>query len=340
MRMSALFAWNWMRFKPAPQTASVCGIFFPAHKHASTRFCFILLKMKPAAKNEAPFSEFRNFFVSLVKRRVFLFSLFLGMAALLILLLLSEFSLPQFYAFGFVFVGFAWAAYQAYRDLSLKYQETLSQIPGEKVKGAGLSISFAHGKEYAYSLSDPYQGQNNFITKTQKSKKVRSRFDERGVFFINDKVYYVMGKGCLEINIQIHNSGDLPLDVLSIETDNNLRLNHLRLHLAGIFHYGKEARLPVHLESGEVIILQARYGISINRGSNEALFAADFRALPRFITHKVSVEALAPDQISQTCLAELKTPSQPLADLYIKQWREYEQEEYLILSGYDLESKV
>ena len=292
--------------------------------------------MKPAAKNEAPFSEFRNFFVSLVKRRVFLFSLFLGMAALLILLLLSEFSLPQFYAFGIVFIGFAWAAYQAYKELSLKYQEMLDTTAAENNMKPSCSISFVNGKEYAYSISDPYDGQNNFITKTQKSKKVKSRFDERGVFFINDKVYYVMGKGCLEINIQIHNSGDLPFDVLSIETDNNLRLNHLRLHLAGIFHYGKEVRLPVHLESGEVIILQARYGISINRGSNEALFAADFRALPRFITHKVSVEALAPDKISQTYSAELKTPSQPLADLYNKQWREYEQEEYLVLAGYDL----
>jgi len=295
--------------------------------------------MTPQAKNKAPLSEFKNFIFAILKKRVFLISLVLSVVALYIQLNLSDFSLPQFYTFGFVFLGLAWSAYQAYKELSLKYQQALSQIPDENIKISDFSISYVHGNEYAYSLPDPYSGKNHLITKMQNTKEVKSHFDERGIFFVNDKVYYLMGKGNLEINIQLQNSGNLPLNVLSVEVDNNLGLNHLRFFNEGIFLHGKEHHFPFQLESGELVTLQARYTISINRGSNKALFAADFRSLPRFITHKVSIDALDSDENNQTYTAELKTPSQSLVDLYVKQWQEYEQEEYLILAGYHLANK-
>lgn len=296
--------------------------------------------MASQAKNKPPLSEFKNFIFEIVKKRVFLFSMILGVSALVIQLTLSEFSLPQFYTFGFVFLGLAWSAYQAYKDLSLKYQKALSQIPAEKVKNSNFLISYVHGNEYSYSLPEPFSGRNELITKMQNTKGVKSHFDERGIFFISDKVYYLMGKGELEINIQLQNSGDLPLNVLSVEVDHNLRLNHLLLSHDGIFLHGKQLPLPCHLESGELVTFQARYAATINRGSNDALFAADFRALPKFITHRISVSTVDTSNSRQTYDSELKTPSKPLIDLYVKQWKEYDQEEYLVLAGCDLTEKL
>jgi hypothetical protein len=265
---------------------------------------------------------------------VFILSLLLGITALIIQLILSEFSLPQFYAFGFIFIGFAWSAYQAHRELSLKVQQALHSTHAVQDINQKCSVSFVNGKEYGFSISDPYDGQNTYITKTQRSKKVKSRFDERGVFFVNDKVYYLMGKGSLEINIQLYNAGVMPLDVLSVEMDNNLDLNHVHFHNKGLFHHGKKLRLPFHLESGEVVIIQAKYKIAINTGSNEALFAADFRALPRIIAHEVLVNTTDAENASQIFTSQLNIPSKHLVDLYVNQWREYDQEEYLVLAGF------
>ena len=290
--------------------------------------------MAPQTKNKTPLTEFKNFIIAILKKRVFLFSLVLALVALFVQLTLSEFSLPQFYTFGFLFVGLAWSAYQAYRELSLKYQKALSETHPKDIRKSECSISFAHGHEYAYSLPDPFSGKNHLITKMQNTAGVKSHFNEKGVFFVNDKVYYLMGKASLEINMQILNSGDLPFDIFSVEVDHNLHLNHLQLIHEGLFLHGAEHNIPFHLESGELISLQVRYHISINRGSNEALFAADFRSLPRFIMHKILINTMDSDKNSKMHTAELKTPSQPLIDLYLKQWREYEQEEYLILAGY------
>lgn len=298
--------------------------------------------MKPAAKKEGsgkpPLSEFRKFILAIGRRPVFILSLFLGVFALIIQLTLSEFSLPQFYTFGFVFVGFAWSAYQAYRELSLTHQKAISQIADEKEPKSTLSILPVVGNEHEYSLSDPFFGQNHLITRMQNTKGVKSYFDERGVFFVNGKVYYLMGESSLELNIQLQNSGELSLDILSIDIDNDLSLNHLDLSYEGVFLHGKELLFPIRLESGEIAKLQLRYKISISRGSNESLFAADFRSLPRIITHDISVDAADADEIRQTYTLEIKTSPKHLIDLYIKQWREYAQEEYLVLAGYNLET--
>lgn len=292
--------------------------------------------MASQTKNKTPLAEFKNFIFAILKKRVFLFSIFLGITALIIQLALSEFSLPQFYAFGFIFIGLAWSAYQAYKDLSIKYKKTLTQAPTEEIKASSFSISYAHGKEYVYSLPDPFSGRSDLITKMLNTKGVKSHFDERGIFFVNDKVYYLMGKGKLEINIQLQNSGNLPFDILSFEVDHNLGLNHLLLSHDGILLHGRQFSIPYHLESGKLVTLQARYTVSLNRGSNDALFAADFRALPKIITHYLSIITMDAGDKEQTLTSKLQIPSKPLIDLYVNQWREYNQEEYLVLSGYDI----
>jgi len=279
-------------------------------------------------------SEIRDFILTILKKRVFLLSLLLGFIALLIQLALSKFSLPQFYTFGFLFIGLAWSAYQAYRDLSLKYQKVLASIAVDNTPKANLSISFANGNEYTYSISDPYAGQNLHITKMQKTRGVKSNFDQHGVFFIDGKAYYQMSKGSLEINLQILNSGDLPLDVISIDVDNDLDLNHLCLFHEGFFLHGSRLQLPLHLECGRLVTLQSRYRITYGRGSHEALFAADFRFLPRSILHEVSISTVDSAGNNQTYLSELKTLSSPLIDLYVNQWQEYQQDEYLVLAGH------
>jgi len=292
-------------------------------------FCFILVQMKPQGH-----SEIRDFILTILKKRVFLFSLILGFIALLFQLALSEFSLPQFYAFGFLFLGLTWAAYQAYRDLSLKYQKLLSSIAVDTAPRSNLSITFVNGNEYAYSISDPYFGQNLHITKMQKTRGVKSHFNEHGVFFVNGKAYYQMGKGSLEINLQIFNSGHLPLDVISVDVDNDLSLTHLCLFHEGLFVHGRRLQLPFHMDCGQLVTLQSRYRVSYGRGSHEALFAADFRFLPRSILHEVSISTVDSAGNNQTYLSELKTLSSPLIDLYVNQWQEYQQDEYLILAGH------
>jgi hypothetical protein len=164
---------------------------------------------------------------------------------------------------------------------------------------------------------------------------VKSRFDERGLFHIDDRVYYVMGKGQLEINVRIQNTGELPLDVLEIDSDDNLNINYLRIYHSGVFCQGRKLQLPLHLKCGELADLQFKYRITLNKGANNnALFAADFRALPRTILHEVSFETMDADGRKQITTAETRVPSKPLVDLYVQQWQEYDQQEYLVLAGF------
>jgi hypothetical protein len=99
-----------------------------------------------------------------------------------------------------------------YRDMSVAYREIAFPKPVEKNLRSELSVSFLTGNEYAYSISDPYAEQNLYITKVQNSRGVKCRFDGRGVFFINDKVYYPMATASLAIQIRMENTGDLPGD--------------------------------------------------------------------------------------------------------------------------------
>jgi hypothetical protein len=283
-----------------------------------------------------PFSEFWKFIRAVFRKPIFPVFLVQVIAAVILQMILPEFSLAPVYYLGIVFVGFIWSAFQAYRDVSLAYQKALAPIPVEKKPGSELSISFVQGSEYAYSISDPYSGQNIQMAKMQNDKKLECHFDGRGVFFVNGEVYYVMAKGSLDINLWIQNSGDLPLDVLSVHLDNDLNLNHLRLFFDGVYHQGSHLRVPLRLDNGGIVGLQSKYMISLGRNTNNGLFAADFQSLPRSILHEISVDTKDMEGKRRTHTAEIRIPSKPLADLFANQWRYYNQEEYLVLAGYGL----
>jgi len=291
--------------------------------------------MKKMNLSSSYLPEFGNFVVTLFKNRIFLLFLALDVVLLFVEFFTPEFSLPQIYYFGFILIGIIWASFQIYRDLSSAYQNE-SSISAEKITKSELSLSFANGKEYIYSISDPYAGQNLYITRMQKTRGVKCRFDERGVLFINAEVFYVMGKGSLDINIRIENSGDLPLDILNIDLENNLDLRHLLMFNDDIFLNGNRLRFPFHLKQGEFTVLQLKSKICLSKGSNNPLFAADLRSLPKSILHEVTFDTMDVDKKRQTYVSSIEIPSQPLIDLYVKQWREYEQEEYLVLAGYSL----
>ena len=286
-----------------------------------------------------PFSEFRNFIASILRKWEFLLLLFLDIAALIIGFINPGFSLPEIYYLGFVFAGFIASAFQVYRDQLTAHQNTVLKLT-EKTPKSELSIAFMGGNEYKYSISDPYDGQNPYITKMQKTKGVKCHFDGRGVFYIKDEVYYVMSKASLEINIRIENSGDLPVDVLTVRSENSLDLRHLQIINEGVFLNGNKLRLPLHLRSGEFVLLQSRSRISFSKGSNSALFAADFRSLPKSILHEISFNTTDVNEKRQTHASKIETPTRYLIDLYVKQWREYDQEDYLVLSGYSLMSDI
>jgi len=137
----------------------------------------------------------------------------------------------------------------------------------------------------------------------------------------------------VEINFQVVNSGDMSLDIVALHIYDDLDLNHLRIYNDGVFLHGRRLRLPLRLAKGELITLQSRHNISLAMGTNESMFAADFRALPRLIAHEVAVEAVDATGNRQTFTGELKTLSKTLKDVYFRQWREYGQDEYLVLAG-------
>jgi len=280
------------------------------------------------------FSEFRDFLFATLKNWIFLLFLFVDLVAITIRFIDPGLSLPQVYYAVFLFAGFAGSAFQVYRNLLLDYRR--STLPVEKKLVSKLSISFVAGNEYAYSISDPYAGQNLYITKMQKTRGTKCRFDGRGVLYINDKVYYVMSKGSLEINLRLENSGDLPLDVLAIRSENDLDLRYLHIVSDGVFLNGNKLRTPFHLKCGEFIILKSRSKIIPGKGSSNGEFAVDFHSLPKSISHEISVDTVDADGKRQTYVEKIETPSKPLMELYERQWREYEQEEYLVLAGYSL----
>ncbi|NJC96037.1 MAG: hypothetical protein FIB03_06835 [Anaerolineae bacterium] len=206
-------------------------------------------------------------------------------------------------------------------------------VPVDLNKRSGVAVSFVAGNEYRYSVADPYEGQDNHITRMQNNEAMKGRFDERGRFFIDDEVYYLMAKGGLEINFQLFNSGDVSIDILSIYVDDSLDLKHFRIYLDGIFLHGGKVKFPLRLEKDASITLQSRQHISYGRDSTDALFAADMRILPANILYDVIVNTSNRNGKRQSYVAELATPSRDLVDLYVKQWREYDQTEYLVLSG-------
>jgi len=297
-----------------------------------------IIKMKPFVKKTElsmhPFTGFRNFLVAVLKNRIFLLFLVLTILAFSLQWINPRFALPPISYLGFTFAGFAWSAFRAYKDLSAAYHNLLTPKPVEKIARSELSISSLSGNAYAYTIADPYAGQNHYITKMQKTRGVKCRFDERGVFYINDQVYYRMSKASLTINIRIENSGDLPLEVLAIRLENNLDLNYLKFLKDEVCLYGKKLGLPYPLQNGEFVLLQAKYEIAASKDSTNELFAADFRALPRAIMHELSFDTSDAHGKRETTISKIETVSKPLIDLYVKQWREYDQKEYLFFAGH------
>lgn len=293
--------------------------------------------MKPLFKKPElplhPFAGFRNFLVAVLRKRVLLVVGGLALLTLSLQWLPTPLILPLGFYLGLAFAGFGWAAFQAYKDLSLAYRNLLIPKPVEKIAHAELSISWVTGNEYAYAIADPYAGQNHHFTKLLQTRGANCRFDGRGRFYINDKVFYRMSKASLVLNIRIENSGDLPLEVISLHLENNLDLNYLKLSKNEVTLHGKKLSLPLSLQCGEFVLLQAKYEIAASKDSNNELFAADFQALPRSIVHELSFDTQAVPGVHQTTLAKLETLSKPLLDLYVKQWREYDQAEYLFFAG-------
>lgn len=279
------------------------------------------------------FSEFKNFILDLFKRRVLVVSLLLGVLVSFIQVVIPVFSFSIVFGLCIIFAGFLWAAFLEHHDLLRAYQMSAVTVPVERNKRSGVAVSFVTGNEYQYSIADPYERQNIHITQMQNNKAMKCRFDERGRFFINDEVYYLMARGGLEINFQLFNSGDVSLDILSIYVDDNLELSHLRIYLDGIFLHGGKVKFPLRLEKGEFITLQSRHHISFGRDSTDALFAADMRTLPANILYDVIVNTSNKNGKRQSYVAELATQSKDLVDLYEKQWQEYDQMEFLVLSG-------
>ncbi len=280
------------------------------------------------------FSEFRNFILGLFRRQVFPFLLLLGVLVFLVPILIPEFSIPIVLGVCIILVGFVWAAFLDHRDLLRGHQIAAVTIPREKNKRSGVAISFVSGNEFQYSIADPYSGQNLHITQMQNNKGVKCHFDERGRFLINGEVYYLLGRGNLEINFQLYNSGDVSLDILSVYVDDNLELNHLRIYLDGIFLLGNKVRFPLHLKKGGFITLQSRHTISLGTGSTDTLFAADILALPESVLYDVIVNTSNENGKRQSFVAELPVSSRSLVDLYVNQWREYDQQEFLSLAGH------
>lgn len=294
-------------------------------------------KMKPLVQKPElplhPFTGFRNFLLAVLRNRVLLVVVGLALLALSLQWLSTPLILPPSFYLGLAFAGFGWAAFQAYKDLSQAYRKLLIPKPVEKIARAELSITFLSGNPYAYAIADPYAGQNHHFTKLLQTRGVNCRFDGRGRFYINDKVFYRMSKASLVLNIRMENTGDLPLEVTALHLENNLDLNYLKLSKSEVTLHGKKLSLPLPLQCGEFVLLQAKYEISASKDSNNELFAADFQALPRSIVHELSFDTQALPDTRQTTLAKIETLSKPLLDLYVKQWCEYDQAEYLFFAG-------
>ncbi|HSG41846.1 MAG TPA: hypothetical protein VLA72_01715 [Anaerolineales bacterium] len=279
-------------------------------------------------------SEFKDFILSLIKRRILIICLLLGLVVFLAPILFPEFLMAIVLGMFIIFVGFFWAAFLDHRDLLRKYQGSVVTVPREKNKRSGVAISFVRENEYLYSVGDPYAGQNLHITRMQSNKGIQCHFDERGIFFINGEVYYTMATGGLEINFRLFNSGDVPLDVLSIYVDDDLDLSHLRVYFDGVFLNGNKVRFPLRLEKGELVTIQSQHKISLGVSSTDSLFAADMRSLPKSILYDVIVNTSNDNGKRQSYVAELETPSNFLVDLYIKQWQDFDQQEYLDMAGH------
>jgi len=278
-------------------------------------------------------ASFFDFIRSVLKKRIFLLFLFAAGITFALQFTPLRITLPSVLYVGWVFIGFVWAAYQAQREVMLAYLKAITPAPSKKNRRSGLVITFVPGNEYAYSIADPYAGQDMHISRMQNTPGMECRFDGRGRFFINGQIYYMMAKGGLELNFQILNTGDTPLEITAIHLYDDLNLNHIRIYNDGVFLQGGKVRLPLQLGKRELLTLQARQTISLAFGSNDGLFAADFRALPRYIAHEVVVEVTDSQGERQIYTGDIKTPAGALKNAYVKQWREYEQKEYLFLAG-------
>ena len=270
--------------------------------------------------------------LALFKKQFLTVCLLFGILVFFVPIAIPEFPYSIVFGVCIIFAGFFWAAFLNYRDI-LSAQMSAVTVPVEKNKRSSVAISFVPENEYQYSIADPYEGQSHHITRMQKNNAMQCHFDERGIFFINDEVYYLMARGGLKINFQLFNSGDVSLDILSIYVDDNLEHKHLRIYLDGIFQHGSKVRFPIRLEMGEFITLESRHNIAPGSEATDALFASDMCSLPKTILYDVIVNTSNKNGKRQSYVAELQTGSKYLVDLYVNQWREYKQKEYMKLAG-------
>jgi hypothetical protein len=122
-------------------------------------------------KSIAPIiSDLRIFFVALIKKWLFWLTLLVEGVSLIAQYINPKFQLHQAFYIGFAVIGFAWSAFEVYRDLLSTYRKS---IPIVKEPISELSISFVEGNEYAFSIFHPYDGQEYFIERTKKENQVK-----------------------------------------------------------------------------------------------------------------------------------------------------------------------
>lgn len=280
------------------------------------------------------FLDLRIYFLALLKKWLFWLFLILDAIALIIQFLDPRFRLEQIYYIGFALIGFAWSSFEVYRELLQAHRKVL---PEKFNPISSLAISFVEGNEYSVFIDEPYPYSNIQIVLNQiEREKLESHYDEYGILFVDGKPYYQLPSAYIDMNLRVENSGDLSIDIIDIEKTVDLAYSPVRVFSdAAINENGKAVIFPKHIKSGEIFLVKARVSVSVGISQNPAQFAATFRQLTTPFNATILFETLDSIGKNHSYGVKIKISWKPVIDLYINQWQQYYQKDYLRLAGYE-----
>jgi hypothetical protein len=271
-----------------------------------------------------------------ITKWVFWIFLILDVIAVIVVYFAPKLQVPQYVYIVFALIGFFWAAFKVNQDLLIKYN-ALSNDPSKAVlpPKTSLSITLTEGNEYTYKISAPEdETAAYYLLKQAKESNAEQHYDENGVLYINDQPFYVLPHSEIFINPRIENDGNVPLDILVIEStcshyDDNSPFqfiwNRVRVD-------EKNVTYPHHLEPGEIFLCKISHEVH-NKLKTTAQFAASIRDMDPNVKSIISIDTLDQNGTRKTLELRSTIATRPLIDLYIAQWQTYKQSELLRLAG-------
>jgi hypothetical protein len=272
------------------------------------------------------------------KKWIFWLFLILDIVTLIIQFIYPQLQIPQFIYIVLALIGFFVACFSVYSELLGNYLKIAENKNIVFTPKPHLELSLIEGNEFSFEIVPPYQtlaGDLHIHRLKEDKNKSNWHFDEQGIFYVDDEIYYLIPDSHLSLNARIENDGNIPLDILLIDyrAGEHLRVEPFMFYPDKIIMGDKPIKYPICIEPSAILFLQISFRITIPSELSEAQFAAGFRKFSQQFNTFISLDTMDGSGARDYYNLEKKLVTRPLIDLYIAQWQNYHQHDLLRLAG-------